>query len=243
MSYLFLSPTEESKRNKGAITVSSYRPSIAILRPLLISGTGGIVIGLSPVLSLSLTLGRLGAIHTMRVITIGGRYGRLLLVLRGRSISSRMDVRYRRVTNGKRDQRCAFALGQRGASPYLLTSRIKACLCRPGTTVLGTNTFHSLARACPITGLRLGDRLCASISLIPSFPKHHFQIRTMSNFKGGRLGTFLVSVSGTGVAVHGFPLSITRLHGHLGLGRKKSSCVFTAALSNKRGILVEKGGY
>lgn len=240
ISYVFVSPTHHSKRNKGAMTVNSYRPSVTTLRRLLLHGTERMLMGLSPVLSLALTLGSLGRIRRTRVISINGRYGRLLLLLkRNRKIpTSSVPVRYIGFANMPTPRTLIFAHQRRGRHTYPCAPRLGSCLCRPGTSILGTNTFHDLSSLCGIRGLRPGDRLCASSRFLPSFPNHGFQVASSYNFNGGRIGRVLTTRGGTGLAIHGFPTAITRLHGQLGLTRKKNACLFTAALTSRGGMLV-----
>lgn len=243
MSYVFLSPTHHGRRNKGAITVSSYRPGITRLRKLLLDGTGQVVVGLSPVLSLSRTLGRLPRARRMRVVSIGGRYGRLLLLLK-RATPRRVPIRYMGLSAGKRrrGRLFMFAHRRRRRDRYDCASALNGCLCRPGTSLLGTNTFHDVTTTCSIGGLRPGDRLCASSARVRNFPNEAFHVVGQYDLGGGRVGRGLSSLGGTGVAIHGFPTAITRLHGHVGLTRKKSACLFTDALGSKRGVLVHYKG-
>lgn len=160
ISYVFVSPTHQGRRKKGAVTVSSYRPSMRRLRRLLLDGNGRVVVGLSPVLSLALTLGDVGRTQRIRIVSMGGRYGRLLLVVKGRP-SQLVPVRYVGLASG-RGRAFAFAQRRRLTSRYFCAGRLNGCLCRPGTSVLGTNTFHGVTSQCRMGGLRPGDRLCAS---------------------------------------------------------------------------------
>lgn len=247
MSYVFLSPTHHGRRNKGAMTVSSYRPGMTALRGLLLRGNGRMVVGLSPVLSLSLTVQSVRRMSRTRVISIGGRYGRLLLLLQPNSSSPRVPSTVSRPViyvgfTGRRVRHFIFAHRSRRTARYSCARRVKACLCRPGTSVLGTNTFHDVTSSFRLDGLRTGDRLCASGRQVRGFPKHVFQVANCSNLGGGRLGGVLGKLSGTGVAAHGFPRSMTRLQGQLGLASKNSVCLFTAALGSREGVVVQYRG-
>ncbi len=210
------------------------------LRALLVRGTVGIVIGYSPVLSVSLTVDRLASMSRIRIMSMGGRYGRLLFVLNSR-ISRDVDVHAMGFRN--RDIRTfSCAIRRRRSTRYICASAVNHFLCRPGDSVVGTNYFHLPTMHCKLSGLRHGARLCASSGLIPSFPKHIFRIGGVSKFNGGRLGHLSSRLGGTGVTMHGFPRHPRTLHGHLGVTSKNSTCLFTAALSSRGQIVVRKRG-
>lgn len=62
------------------------------------------------------------------------------------------------------------------------------------------------------------------------------------SFGGGRVGRAVKRLGGTGVAIHGFPTAMTRVQGQAGLSSKKRICLFTAALSGRRGMFVGYDG-
>ncbi len=231
-SFVFVSPTHHNAGNRGIFSVTSYAPGLLNLRGRLLTGTPAMLVGLSPVLSVALTVRRLSGVTRVRIIDITGRYGRLLFLL-GQNCSSAPAM----ATMGLNSRSLATALRGRSTAPLQAASRIKGCVCRPCASILGTKFFGVLARQFPILGLRVGSRLCASSSLVTRFPKQGFTISEIVPFGGGTTER-LKLLHGTGVAIHGFPLSPSRLQGGLGLNSKNGRCVFTAAVARGSGVLV-----
>lgn len=120
--------------------------------------------------------------------------------------------------------------------------RIGGCLCRPGTSVVGTNYFSLIRRQFNIARINPDDRLFISTAPITSFPNEKFTVRTVNNVGGGSVGQLLGNAGRTGVTMHGFPLATPRLHGGLGLTSNNPICLFNAAVRNYSRILLHASG-
>lgn len=241
ISTFCVSPTHQKRSGGQIFTLRSYRPGLPKLLPTLLGHSPRIVTGLSPVTSVRVALRLLPKAASIRILSIEGRYGRLLFIIRQRTSNERPLIQYVGFKLSK-VRSFSFALRRRHDTMLIPTNRMNACLCRPGTSILGTNTFGRVTIQAKIGGLRIGDRLCASSRLISSFPNHEFQISRILSFAKGLYGKLSGAVPRTGVAIHGFPLSMRRLHGQAGVASKNRICLFTAALISKRGILIGYSG-